>query len=221
MQEVPYGEVGPPWWDDKPVFCLGSGPSLMGFPVERLRDIGHVAICNALVRDCPWAELLFSEDRSFVNKYRGDIDRFRGEIYLAVDCHQHAPIERAIYLRRYRDEAKKPFIGLSDRADTIVLGGNSGYGLVNVTVHKRAREIYLLGYDFSHDAATGRSHCHDHYKGRPVQYNQRYLGAWAQMFDHMVEPLKKRGIKVFNCNSKSKVTAFPIFEYARLERMIR
>jgi hypothetical protein len=80
--------------------------------------------------------------------------------------------------------------GLSDDPDVIATGQNSGYGALGICWHKGTKVIHLIGYDM--DPAADPS-----YK------------FWAPFFAHALPQLDARGVKVWNHNGASYVTAFP------------
>ena len=42
----PFGTIGPPWWDDRPLWIVGGGSSLSGYDLSDLWISGRVLGVN-------------------------------------------------------------------------------------------------------------------------------------------------------------------------------
>lgn len=188
-----YGTVSSPWWDDAPVYIVGGGPSLIGFDFERLRGRRILAVNEALVRLSFHPDAVFSLDNNWARHRCAEMSCFRGEKYLAVQ-EEYWPYcdQSATMLRRVR------MPGLSDDPGAIHICGTSGYGALNLAYLKRAREVFLLGFDM----AGGHWHPEPHWGGSIT------LEPWAVVFDATLPYLDRAGVKVWNCSLRSKITAF-------------
>lgn len=207
---LPFGQVDGDW-SDKPVFLIGGGPSLRPHK-EFLRDLrnhGYVLACNraAFGIDAP---ALCSVDQHWVRMDRVEIHNFikaGGEAYLAVPPNEqgHPAISGAVYLRRIRgDQLSK------DPRDITAL--HSGFGALGVAYHKRAKKVYLLGYDMAYD--KGNTHWHQGYKWH-VRTAHKFMPRWANHFHASRHLLDEAGVEVINVlagDTPDGVGAFPTIQ---------
>lgn len=203
-----YGEIGPPWWNNAPVFLVGGGPSAKWFDFERVADQPYVVGVNdgALHLDTP---ICFSLDNVWVERRAKTPPRhcdltlanYAGEKFLAMpvgfDVRQLDILPPVTYLERRRGNH------LSDNPRS-VNGIHSGWGALNLAFLKRAKHIYLIGYDF---IATQPWHWFPEYSWQS-QLNHRNLPKWAKTFDGTVPQLQADGVKVVNLNHDSAVHCF-------------
>lgn len=198
-----FGEVGPPWWNVKPVVIVGTGPSLKGFDFSRLEGLGWIFAVKESIWDLPFADALFSLDRPWINRQADRLRALTIPIYLAIEPESRrlcAHIKNATYLTRTR------FEGLSDDPKVVQSGGNSGGGAFNLAYLKRAREIVLFGFDFS---ANGGHYTDRYLDWQPEGHNARYFPNWGSNFRAALPQLERAGVKVLNACPESTVDAFP------------
>jgi SAM-dependent methyltransferase len=171
---------------------VAGGPSAASFDFarlgERVLSVNDAALkATALTAKVLPLGAVFSADPRWVGRHRSFLAAYRGEKYaaLALDTYPElAGIPGMVYLQRAH------FTGLAEDPEFLAMGGNSGYAAINLAVHKRAKEIHLVGYDM--DPADGE------------KYRQ-----WAPRFKTMLPQLVKRGIKVVNHSMVSSIDAFP------------
>ena len=191
-----YGKICGPPWDE--VFLIGGGPSLRGFDFEKLRGRTTLAINDAVLH-IPWATALFSLDVNWARNRATVIQEFSGEKYLALP--EDGPeIPGVVYLQRSRSP------GLSTDPSRVCMGGNSGYGALNVAYLKGAKRIVLLGYDFR--TIRGEKHWHAGYFWDRSS-SMQYFADWARNFDDAAVQLRKAGVEVLNASLESLISAFP------------
>lgn len=194
--KIHYGTVSSPWWDDSPLFIIGGGPSLRGFDFRSLTGRGRILAVNEsfvhLSTVLP-IDAVFSLDQNWARHRHSEMSMFRGEKFLAVQEFYWPYVDQdATMLHRLR----RP--GLSEDPSAIHACGTSGYGALNVAYLKRARTIYLLGFDM----AGGHWHAEPGWGGG-VQ-----LEPLASAFDAAAQQLADAGIEVLNCSPRSTITAF-------------
>jgi hypothetical protein len=193
--------VGPPWWSDIPVFIVGGGASLSGFPFERLRGLGHVLGVNRAMFDAP-CNAGVSIDHLFVDHCRDLLAAFAAEreLYLAVG--KDAPDVFGVAGARYLLAVKS---GLSRDHGTLATGGTSGYAALNLAALKGARRVVLLGFDYG--LTRGRHHYHDAYSWHHPANDQSWQ-FWAKRFDTMADELLRMGVVVINASPQSAIGCF-------------
>lgn len=188
-----YGTVCSPWWDDRPVYIVGGGPSLRGFDFTRLAGRRVLAVNEALVNLLS-VDAVFSLDNNWARHRCSEMSMFRGEKYLAVQEFYWPYVDQsATMLQRIR----RP--GLSDDPGAVHICGTSGYGALNLAYLKRARQIFLLGFDMA-----GSGHWHP----EPGWGGAIPLEPWAAAFDVAAEQLRTAGVHVVNCSPASTIRAF-------------
>jgi len=74
------------------------------------------------------------------------------------------------------------------------------------------RHIYLLGVDFEM-SETKRYHFEAGRTSHAIKGNMQTYEKLQRWFTELQPHFKKEGFKVFNCNPKSKLTAFPMLPY--------
>ena len=187
-------------WDDRRVFLVGGGPSLRGFDFSRIEGRGRIVAVNEAAFHCR-ADALFSADFQWLRRRAEGISAFAGEKFAALP-RGHAlwgALPGVAYLEASGAR------GLSEEPGVIHLGGNSGYGALNLCTLKGARHITLLGFDFRVEG--GRHHYHDEYSWYRRR-NDGYLSIWARNFNDCKKQIKKAGIQIINANSISNISCF-------------
>ena len=202
-----YGKINKPFWDDKPVAVVGGGPSLIGFDFEQLRG-AHVLAIKGSIFDIPWADAGFGLDMPRYNEWRNRLANVPTRVYWAVPEDQllktgPPPSKNVTFLKRLQGE------NLSDDPGEIYGGGTSGFGALQICIHKRAKRIILFGYDYdgTYDAEAGFRHNDHHYKRRRAQ-NQANWEIWATHFEVYIPYFNLRGISVMNACPKSQIRCF-------------
>jgi hypothetical protein len=121
-------------------------------------------------------------------------------LFLAIpeeEPHTFPFIPNATYLRRLR------FEGISFNPSHVQTGGNSGFAAFNFAVLKKAKMIFLFGYDYTQD-----HYCPERYTHQARDHNSRYWPRWATNFSEAKAALDKAGIVVVNASMVSSITAF-------------
>lgn len=212
---ITLGEVGPPWWDDRPVFIVAGGPSLRGRDLSGLRSRGWVLGVNRAADTVP-CDASTSLDGLFIGRYKPRLEQWiaKGQqVYLCVDPdHRKPPVAGAVYLLRQRFEDAGAW---SADPRKIVNGANSGYAALNIALLKRARTVYLLGFDMVPPAKPrlGR-HWHDGYPWSK-SYSSGTYERWVRYLDEAARQLPQ-GVEVLNANPASAVRGFPFTTYEAL-----
>ena len=164
----------------QPIWIIGNGPSSSKFDRSRLGE--NILVINRGSFVFP-AKAFFSLDRNFVTHYAQFIDEFPGEKHIALPSPRPEIKGAHWYDWAYGD-------GLSDDPHVLNTGCNSGYAAINLAYILGSKEIHLVGYDMD------------------LKDNSQYQ-FWAKAFDTMLPQLNAKGIKVYNHNPQSHITAFP------------
>ena len=177
-----------PCWDS--VCIVAGGPSVQDVPISFLRRQRRLLLVNdAALRLSSLNPMssFFSLDHNWVRRHRDFLIAFQGEKFVALpletwpDC---GGIPGVTYLEWDYDS------GLSEDPTKINTGGNSGYGALGITYHKRAKNIFLVGYDM--DPAT----------------DDKFF-QWVRRFRTTSRQFRAAGANVWNLNPDSHVDAFP------------
>lgn len=202
-----YGEIEAPWWDDRPVAIVAGGPSLRDFDFERLRG-AHVLAVKGVIFDIPWADAGFGLDMLRYRDWQEKLQDVPGRVYWAVPEDQlertgSPPSANVTFLRRLDGQ------GISDSAGEIYTGGTSGYGAVQVALHKRAKRIVLFGYDYdgNFDPNAEFRHNDQHYARKRAQSAGQWA-EWAAYFTALAPEFAKRGVDVVNACPRSTIRCF-------------
>ena len=197
-----YGKINKPFWDDKPVAVIGGGPSLIDFDFEKLRG-AHVLAVKGTIFDIPWADACFGLDTPKYKDWRHKLANVQSRVYWAVPEDQlqetGPPISKNItFLKRL------PGQQLSDDPSVIYGGGTSGFGALQICIHKHAKQIVLFGFDYdgASSAPTGVGQ-----EKRRAQ-NAANWAIWAEQFSVYVPYFTRHGISVVNACPASAIRCF-------------
>lgn len=192
-------------WRGATVVCIASGPSLTKADCDVVRDARAQGLCKAItvntsLERAPFADVLYASDYKWWAHYgemvrRGRWSAFAGECWT---CSQ--PAAQRMHLQFIRGEQGG---GLSRRAGTIRLGGNSGHAMLSLAIEFGAARVVLLGYDMQRTG--GASHWHgDHPHGLG---NGGNFPLWVRRMSQVAEDL--RGVEVLNASRATALKCFP------------
>ena len=193
-----FGKIEPPYWNDRPVVIVGGGPSLKNVDFRWFNSSRtHVLCVNQAMLDVPACTTGISIDFDFVHHRRERLAQLKFPLYVAMNTYDD-PIENAINLKRLWDGK------LSDDPETLISGGSSGYAALNLAYLKRAKLIYLFGFDYGADA--GHHYHHEYTWFNNV--NNLSWKHWAIAYHSMLPQLRDRGVRVINATTNSNITVF-------------
>jgi hypothetical protein len=184
-------------WKGRTVFLVGGGPSLRDFDFDRLRGLGIVVAINEALRVLPFADAVLSIDTKWWNRRFGLVRSFEGERIAIV------PDDYVIRHRRATRLYRVPATGISPLPGAVHTGENSGYAALGLAIMRRAKRIYLLGYDM-----TEPGHFHHGYTWQ-TRYGAADYPRWSAMFGTLAVEAAARRIAVINCNPNSAIRCFP------------
>jgi len=201
-----------PSWDDLPVVLLGSGPSVDGVALERLRGRAHVVAIKEACRLVDFHEATVSMDLNWPQRpHAWDLmcrEASAKKLWLVVPPDRPNRVGRvcpgAFYLRRSHERG-----GLSEDPCVIHSGFCSGYSGLGFAYHRRPRVIFLFGYDYTTDLKPGGKHHAGSLNPWFSRGQAAGWGDWANHFATAVPQLEAAGIRVVNANPGSAITCFP------------
>lgn len=205
-----YGKIVGPYWDDKPVAIVGGGTSLKDFDFERLRG-AHVLAVKGSIFSIPWADAGFGLDYPRYVEWKAKIAALQMRVYWAVpwdklDEMADGSGDNVTFLNRLEGG------GVDESAGAIYGGGTSGYGAMQVAIHKRGKQIVLFGFDYegpygSREQVGAFRHNEQFYDRKRAQSAENWY-QWAANFAGYVPYLNQHGISVINACPQSAITAF-------------
>ena len=207
-----YGKITSPFWNDRPVAIVAGGTSLIGFDFERLRG-AHVLAVKGTIFDIPWADAGFGLDMPRYMDWRDKLANVQSRVYWAVPVEQidktgPPPSRNVTFLRRLVGE------GISESPSEIFGGGTSGYGSVQIALHKRAQDIVLFGFDYNPETAVSHTtkgtpfrHNDQHYQRKMHQSAANWL-EWSKHFETYLPYLADHGVRVYNACPTSQIDCF-------------
>jgi len=195
-------------WADRRCFIVGGGPSLKGFDFERLRGERVIAV-NKAFYDVPFADIMFSMDRPFLdlimqgklNKdgkdYRVAFETFEGaKLWLDISNYSYP-------LFVYSIPSAGEIGWTKSLKEGLYHGHNSGYGALNLAMVLGADPIYLLGYDCSKGPA-GEKNYHD---GYPSGANPDAMNVFKRDFEAGAALFNGK-LRIINLNPNSALRCF-------------
>lgn len=199
-------EVSEPWWDDRPLAIVGTGPSLRGFPFSSfcLPGVRILAVKEA-IWDLPFAEEVFSLHTPWMTSRLSELRAIPQRKIFAVEPEFYPipEIANSLYLLRTR------FAGLSEKLGEIQSGGNSGHGAFNYAYLKRAKRVALFGFDYQEMKDGQHHHKVENYPWYEAGRNSRYWNAWAHCYVEDKKQIDAAGMTVMNASPISTIPCFP------------
>lgn len=208
----PVDAVGDPWehpdWSGDTVFILGGGPSLKGFDIERLRGRRIIAVNEAGLSLCPWADVLFWADLRWVQWNLERIALHRGALRYTCQRYRIADIPGARYIRHV-PRLDKDTWNAFERDPTAVAGFDGGSRCINLAWHLKASRVVLLGFDMhDYDGERWREgNWHDAHPEPPLPNQRR--GSFIPAHTRMAAALPK-GFEVLNATPGSALKCWPM-----------
>lgn len=216
MYGVKWGKVDVGLRPEK-IVIVATGPSLVGFNYEQLRNKGYYIICvNDAWKAVMFADAWFTLDPHGFHKDQLPKAPFAGKLFAAVPedfglpnarihDHQCIPPTKVTYLHRaiwhtFSNISHDEYLnwGLNEDIGSINTL-NSGYGAFGLAYHYRPKKILLLGLD----ATSGYAH--------NPSYPTRSLNHLPPIFRSTLPQIEKAGIEVLNGSLNSKIDCFPRF----------
>jgi hypothetical protein len=191
-----YGKITKPFWDDKPVAIVGGGPSLVDFDFERLRGGAHVLAIKSAIVNMPWADACFG--MGDFNLWRDKLEGGQSRVYWLAAEPERPMAKNVTFLKRLDGQ------DVSEDPSEVYGGGTSGFGSMQVCLHKRARLIVLFGFDYDGTYDNGS----DKLTQKKRALSEANWGKWARHFDIYVPHLNRLGISVVNACPTSSISCF-------------
>ena len=201
-----------PLWRGETVVILGNGPSLapsLSGAREILSGCKVLAINDAL-RIAPWADAHYFCDPDWAEwSNRLETGKTRAELLRDFAGHKFVLENKALWprfpgckpLRNYGWNPAANLVGIKPQPDGLYTGRNSGYATIVLAAKAGASRILLLGFDMKPGHWFG-SYPRD---ASPQGYDNVFLPA----FPHLVKPLAKMNVQIFNCTPGSALRCFP------------
>lgn len=191
-------------WTRHRTFILGGGPSLRGFDAGQLRGHGKViAINDAGLYMCPWADILFWSDRRWLDWNAHLLHLHTGERKVARKP-PHVPLDCEVHVVDFHPP------GLSTDPDAVG-GCCSGSSAINLAYLLGSRQIVLLGFDMNDQ---GNWHNHHKKASALMSHAKRFIPA----LEGMAPTLAKLGCQVLNATQGSALQCFPVTTLAEVLR---
>lgn len=209
-----YGQIGPPWFGDKPIAIVGGGQSLIDFDLEKLRGHAHVIAVKGCIFDLPWADCGAGADFPRLLSWLDKMATVTMPVYWGIEEKQwlQKPLVKPGCVTFLRQEYGND---LSLDPSFTYRGGTSGFHALNVGVLKcsalqdfsRRRHIFLFGYDYRSSGAGSFHHNEQHYSSRRDQPDNMWV-TWSQGYRSTLQKLKTLNIGVVNASPDSAIECF-------------
>ena len=194
-------ETVPECWPGETIVCIGSGPSLLALDIEMAFNAGArlLTINDAVRLTGNQADVLFAADAKWWKWNESVRDQDLPQMLWTVDpdSRHYRP---SVHVVNYNGHA-----GYERSRCSIRTGGHSGFMGVHLAAHLcgKGSKIILLGYDLQ--PTNGLNHFFgDHPDGNHLNYEVR-----RSVYDTLVEPFSRLGIRVFNATRATALTSFP------------
>ena len=149
-------------------YCIGNGPSRLGFDLNKLKATGQTYGCNALYRDF-MPDFIFSVDTNMSMKMVED------EVGLKT-------VHYAPALQADRKESKGMIHLIPNNPNWI--SGNAAFWTAAVHGH---RNIYLIGYDFREYGKGELNNIYQNTDNYGVRNDDTIFDGWLKQFRDMLK----------------------------------
>ena len=186
-----------------PGFVIGGGPSLRGFPWERLEGRDCIA-CNMAIRYVPWAKYMVSMDFTPIlqdPEKLADVRAFTGQVFVKYDGSGIHPESREFDVV----EGKPPGY-ITENFTEGVHAMHSGQAAAQIAMHLGYNPIYLLGVDCKMGPKALPFHHYD--DGLEYEYDGGRMAQWARHMNPQARFYHERGVEVINLGPDSDLGAF-------------
>lgn len=189
-----------PIWDGERVVVVAGGPSVSlrqvrAIGIARAHDRCRVIAVSDAVYPCWFADCLFSSDAKWWDHHLG-VPTFKGQ-KVSRNCLGRYDVD---YLRETGVDGFDPEPG------TVRHGSNSGHQAVHLAAQLGAREIIIVGMDF-----TDKDFARDHWFGRHTGNMDMCsdTAKWRQRLQTLTDALAERGVQVLNASLSSTIKWLP------------
>lgn len=202
-------ELGKGAWQGYECAIVGGGPSLKNFDFSKIPSRLKIIAVNAAFKFCPQADLCFSEDVRFIEKFGAQLfQNFKGTTLW--HCLRGIDPERGLkacttvrIIRELRDDKY-----WSDNLGSLSFSSNSVVGAINLAEILGVTKIYLLGVDCRAEGPV-LENFHGEY---PQDWQVTALNAysWKSDFEYWVAPnVRVPVVNVVNPAYESAVECWP------------
>jgi hypothetical protein len=197
------------------VIVLAGGASVMAYDLRHIDKLGYLIGVNdsALYTKCDVAftmDRLWLEGRQQLLKVLNPPDIwFRYGTPKNFDPPQH--------WMAFRHSEKDPTIMSMEPG--FLNGSNSGTCALNLALQRAQKRVFLLGFDMQHGPG-GEKHWYPDYPwGSGGGSKKGTLREWSEEFASIAKQFEMVGIKVFNVNHRSLITAFETITYDKFRKL--
>jgi hypothetical protein len=214
----------PKLWHGETAFVIGGGPSGDSVDWEKLRGRKVIAV-NSSFEKVPFADYLFFGDERWFRHNKAALANFAGRIVTPSVAANDSDWPKAKKLLRVRrrmpntTNRRRPFgPGLDPHPNAVVSNRTSVQGAMNLAYHLGVYRIVLVAVDMGR-APDGRTHHHSPHPWKNKPGNLTWDGQLEQL-GLIVQPLRERGIVVFNTSPVSRIPDSWGWQPASLESIL-
>lgn len=196
-------------WTGKECVIIGGGPSLKGFDFSRIPSHYKTIAINAAFKFCPQADLCFSEDVRFIERFGEELHRdFNGTVLW--HCLKGIDPERGLkacprvqIIRELRDDKY-----WSKDLGSLSFSSNSAVGAINLAEILDSFRIFVLGLDCRAEGPVLENFHAEYPQGWQVTALNAY--SWKSDFEYWVGPnVRIPVVNVINPAYESAIECWP------------
>ena len=212
------------------VFIVAGGPSLRGFPFEKLRQEDTIAV-NVSAFDVPEPTYCITADSGIFRKLQEGYFQGIDTTWVVVSNPEHCTMKfrDGQFKHKRTGYVYNPFTanmlirnagveGIGFTFKDFRTGYNSGFCGFQLAVLLRYRQIFLLGFDMNTNVP--KDHYHDRY-GKDKKIGGGLLDRFYENFRlafEMIEKNKDIDVKIYSCSKISRLNQH--IPYVALEDII-
>lgn len=197
-------------WSGKPAWVILSGPSLRGFDWSLLEGVPQIIAVNRKFINVPHADIFFTEDIQFIQRYADGLKEFQGLKIYQPQCGEHEKQAIAAVPDLTIIPLNRPFgqkFWAKDFEEGISYSQTSAIGALNIADILLGPDdpIYVLGLD----CVPGKKYETDH-EDYPPEWRPHHsmLDSMKSDFENWAAP-NLRHRTVVNLNRFSGVESWP------------
>lgn len=194
------------------ILCLGSGPSMKDFDLDRLRGRGPVIAVNSMALMAPWADYVFFGDSRW---WRWNGELARAACTGRIISTGQSTLMGGEVLRMSKDYQN----ALAPKRDELA-GLDSGRQAINLAVHLGAKKIVIAGYDMGW-AEGEASHGHTEFPHPDESVLKNYTDKFAPAYEPVVAELGRRGIDVCTITPSPRLPFIPLRDLDEAAPLLR
>lgn len=203
------------------IIIIAGGPSVRFYDVRRLEGLGFIIAVNDSFLHAPFDAIVSMDGRWLFNRYeemrKRNLSLWASLKHFSKWC-SAGWVWPGVELFKVNPDGK----GLSDSFEQLN-ADNSGYMALNVAYLLKPKNIFLYGFDLTHDSSAGdkAEHWYGCYPWRNVEKKPGLYQMWMPNHKQAAQQLALANINIYNVSPQSKIEVYPKMSFENAENLLR